>query len=350
MNIDIKGAATEKRERLNLNPIWLWIRSRMLEGSWPGGPDVGAWPTSGFRVMRGWGAVRRSDWGYSATDDWPPVEPQGLEALARKHRKNRYLRIRSAADCVKALASGMCVVSASFEIMSKDWFEAPNGVIPLPTEGVHPDAGHCVAVLSVDVEGRWFAFPNSWGEQWGDRGWGYMSADYFDRYLTDAWYIDGFIDTQPHHENENGIQFLDWMYYDVFGRPILGFEAYDFDNDERIAWWFAVDAKLVLEVEEFFVMPAFRRQGYGTTLIRKLLEIKKALNRDVVLWIPHPDWNEVQRPITEDFLQDFRFSFGNSEHRWAAARATLGVAPPPPTSGPFSQKVPMPPRFTGKTD
>jgi hypothetical protein len=259
---------TEDRKKIEFNPIWPWIRARLLEGTWPGGPDVGAWPTSGNRVSRAWGGVEQADWSYGPSDPWPPTEPPGLDQLAKKHRRSRYIRIRSAADCAKGLASGIGVVDASFDIVHQDWGKAPNGYIPLPAKGVIPDVGHCIPLLMVvDEHGRMvkrsdigdeksqrFGFPNSWGVEWGDRGWGYMTYEYFDRFVTDAWFMDAAKEAPP--PPQKGITYLDWMYHDVFGRKNIVIEVNDWDRDERIGWCFFVELGSVFEVEEFFVMPA----------------------------------------------------------------------------------------------
>jgi GNAT superfamily N-acetyltransferase len=271
--------------------------------------------------------VEQSEWSYGPSDDWPPTEPPGLDQLARKYRQNRYVRIRSAADCAKGLATRIGGVNASFEIVHRDWCNAPQARIPLPAKGVIPDVGHCVPLLMVDEKSQQFAFRNSWGE-WGDRGWGYMTYEYFCRFVTDAWFMDAAIEEFPPYKNNTGIQYRDWMHYDVFGRAALGIEVNDLDKDERIGWCFFVDLKPVFEVEEFFVMPAYRRKGYGTALIRRVLEEAKFIDRSVLFWISHPDWNDNQRPITQAFLEKFGFSFSGPDVRWASAKATLGTAPP----------------------
>jgi GNAT superfamily N-acetyltransferase len=328
----------DDRQIIDFNPIYPWIRSRLLEGTWPGGPDVGAWPTSGKRVHRAWGLVEQSEWSYGPDDAWPPDEPPNLDQLAKKHRHNRYVRIRSAADCDKALATHTGVVTASFDIVHRDWGSAPQGRIPLPAKGVIPDVGHRIALIPLDDKPQQFAFPNSWGVEWGDRGWGYMTHAYFDRFVTDAWFMDAHKEEFPPYESNMGIQYRDWMHYDVFGRALLAVEVNDLDKDERIGWCFLIDLKPVFEVEEFFVMPAYRRKGYGTELMKRVLEAAQFIDRSVLFWISHPDWNANQRPITQAFLENFGFVISGRDVRWASAKATLTIAPPMRSSEP-----PIPP-------
>ena len=317
----------DSKPPLQINGDYPWIRARLLEGTWPGSPDVGAWPTSVQRVVRGWGSVELSDWpNYRPGDEWPPVEPPHLDELAKKHRRNRYIRIRSAADCAKALAKHIGGVHASFEIVGHDWSNAPEGCIPLPEDGVVPEAGHTVAVALVDETNQLFAFPNTWGVEWGDHGWGYMTYEYFDRFVTDAWFVDAMREPQP--PRQSGICYLDWMYHDVFGRKNIVIEVNDWDRDERIGWCFFVEIGSFFEVEEFFVMPAYRRKGYGTGLIRTLLKAGEIFNRSILFWISHPDWSDKQCPVTEAFLEKFGFSISSRDVPWASAKATSGRTPP----------------------
>ena len=76
-----------------------FVRSRQLEGTYPGEPQTGAWPITTLRVGCGWGAVREGDWPREMSAEmWPPVEPRGLDAKAKALRVHHYHRMRSAAE------------------------------------------------------------------------------------------------------------------------------------------------------------------------------------------------------------------------------------------------------------
>ena len=48
--------------------------------------------------------------------------------------------------------------------------------------GVYACAGHAVLLVGFDTETKEFLFKNSWGESWGDRGYGRASFDYVERF------------------------------------------------------------------------------------------------------------------------------------------------------------------------
>src|SRR5262249_32035053 len=50
------------------------------------------------------------------------------------------------------------------------------GRIPDIVDG-GPPALHCIVIVGYDPETKTFKFANSWGAEWGQRGFGYMTAD-----------------------------------------------------------------------------------------------------------------------------------------------------------------------------
>jgi C1A family cysteine protease len=52
------------------------------------------------------------------------------------------------------------------------------GYIPMPRQGEDPIGGHCVVAVGYDDATRRFKIRNSWTEEWGDKGYGYMDYEY----------------------------------------------------------------------------------------------------------------------------------------------------------------------------
>jgi hypothetical protein len=71
--------------RLEFSPLYGFVRSRQLEGTFPGNASMGVCGTTTYRVQRGWGNVLESEWLYAKnTVTWPPTEPPGLDVKAKR--------------------------------------------------------------------------------------------------------------------------------------------------------------------------------------------------------------------------------------------------------------------------
>jgi C1A family cysteine protease len=68
---------------------------------------------------------------------------------------------------------------------------AATGQVPMPLLNEQPIGGHAVLVSGYNQVTRRFKVRNSWGADWGDRGYFYLPYDYvFARhYASEAWVI-----------------------------------------------------------------------------------------------------------------------------------------------------------------
>jgi C1A family cysteine protease len=69
---------------------------------------------------------------------------------------------------------------------------ALTGVVPMPQIGESVLGGHCVEIVGYSILTRMFIFKNSWGVNWGDKGYGYMPFAYLQdpNLSSDFWAID----------------------------------------------------------------------------------------------------------------------------------------------------------------
>ena len=296
-----------------------FIRSRQLEGTFPGDRTEGVWPITVQRVSRGLGAPEEQDWPrMTQRDEWPPSEPPGLNAKARSNRVHHYQRVRSARECPRVLSSAGAL-GAAFEI-TEQWFDAPKGIIEMPEADTPVIGSHCVCFLPQRLEGTGFVFMNSWGEEWGNRGLGALSPEFFDRYLIEAWapFGDGLF---PCYFEGRGVTDLAWGMPDYLGGALHGREIFDATHDERIAWTFAVCRDRFLDVEELFVMPSHRQKGYANRLVDMLRELAEKLGLNIRLWVPFADCEPDNLPGLEKIASRLGVELMPSGVRWAALKA-----------------------------
>jgi GNAT superfamily N-acetyltransferase len=317
----------------HINWLYGFLRGRQLEGTDPGDAQTGVWPITGMRVFCGWGTILEADWPDRVfPDTWLPAEPPGLDAKAKALRTHHYQRIRSARECCIMLGH-MLPVQAALEITDQ-WFEAENGVIRMPGPEEQFVGSHCVLIIGFDPLHFGFTFENSWGRQWGNRGFGLLPLEYFDKYLVSAWAMHG-MGPLPHYFKCHGINTVSWMALDCLGNSlhggdaIHGREVYDGSNDERIGWTFAVHREGFLNVEELFVRPQYRGHGHGSQLVEMLLELAAKLKRPLRLWIPFADWTPSNLPLVEAIVDKLGLRLFHADVRWAAAMALDPSALPP---------------------
>ena len=304
------------------SPLYLHVRGRQIEGTISDGIDLGIWPISATRVARGWGNASLTEWPYAISpDNWPPKEPKGIDSLAKTRRVNLYQRVRSADECSRAIHTLM-PVTASFEITNL-WFDAPAGAITVPPATEPIIGGHGVCVAGVEPDKELFHFVNSWGDKWGDKGFGTISFEYFDRYITEAWAMSGYAEKPPIPKYSPGVQYLNWGKGTFDGSVFHAMEVYDYSQDERMGWAFAVERDGWVDVEELFVRPAYRRNGHGRNLMIMLGELQDLRKLPVRFWMSHPDCTQSNLLVAERLLARFGFTIQPSGVRWASGMAVV---------------------------
>jgi len=318
-----------------ISVLYGFVRSRQLEGTFPGDPETGVWPVTAMRIFFGWGSILNDDWPVERPRPWPPpAEPTGLDDLATRRRINHYFRVRTVAECKLTLA--YCgPVLASFEI-SNEWFTAPRGVIPPPSPGTQYTAAHSVLLVGYDDTKNQFKFMNSWGADWGDDGFGYLPYNSFEAAWDEGWFMD--LAYPDFRKPRAGYSMRSWG----FERAASGFVYHGVEftdpQDLRIAWALAVQREEGwLEVEELFVRPTFRRQGYGKRLLRSLEKLAGELGCRLKMWISHADIDAANMSIIDKLIAPFGLARKVSAYRWAPMLASpigedeIGQSIQPPT-------------------
>ncbi len=324
--------ASPARDLEIISSQYSFLRSRQLEGTYPGDAETGVWQITAFRVSSGWGAVTEANCPRTMSGTtWPPAEPPGLDAKAKLLRTHHYQRVRSGNECCTMLGHGRSV-GAALEI-TEQWFNAENGVIDMPGPA-HPIVGtHSITITEYDLRFG-FIFANSWGRQWGKGGFGLLPLDYFDRHLISAWSPRG-VGPLPDYYACDGVETVSWGEMDSLWNPlhggvaIHGREVYDGSNDERMGWTFAMHREGFLDVEELFVRPQYRGRGYGSRLVDMLLELAGELKRPLRLWIPFADWTPSNLSMVERIVEKLGLRLFHTDVRWAAAMALDPTELPP---------------------
>lgn len=183
--IDMEDGICQPRSRL-----FVYYNERAMEGTV--NTDSGAQIRDGIKSINTQGACFESDWPYDIskfTDKPPP----NCYSIASQHKTVTYQRVnQTETDLKQVLSSGLPVVFG-FTVFNtiRNPTVTSSGVIPNPTQNAKQVGGHCVLLTGYNDNRRLFQIQNSWGTDWGDSGFGYMSYDYIldPNLASDFWMI-----------------------------------------------------------------------------------------------------------------------------------------------------------------
>jgi len=170
-----------------LSRLYLYWHERALEGTI--NEDSGAMLRDGMRVLRKLGVCPEADFPYdiSRFTEKPSAK---AEADAGKYKILSYHRVRSLRELKTCLHHGYPVAIGNKVYESFESREvAETGIVPVPDEMAEEFlGGHAVLVVGYDDEQKYLIVRNSWGPQWGDKGYCYLPYEYYSRGLiVDMW-------------------------------------------------------------------------------------------------------------------------------------------------------------------
>ncbi len=184
----------EGKKSFTPSRLFIYYNERVMEGSV--NEDAGAEIKDGFSVIANQGCPNESLWWYNiAKFKVKPSKSVYTDGL--KHQVVRYSRVNNANlnDMRTCLATGYPIVGG-FTVYSS--FEsntvARTGIVPLPRANEQILGGHAILVVGYDDSKQMFITRNSWGPNWGLKGYFMMPYAYFtNTQLSDDWWTGSFI-------------------------------------------------------------------------------------------------------------------------------------------------------------
>lgn len=154
--------------------------------------DLGASIRNSIKSINKHGVCFEETWPYDITQ-FTEKPPPNCYKEARNHKIVKYERISPNINDIKsAIISGFPVI---FGFIVFDSIEKPtttrSGIIPIPSSNSKKLGGHCVLCCGWDDSRRLFEIMNSWGTEWGNNGYGWISYDYIinSKLSSDFWKI-----------------------------------------------------------------------------------------------------------------------------------------------------------------
>ena len=162
-------------KNLEVSRLFIYYQERVLEGTV--NYDAGAYIRDGIKAVNIYGAPLESLWPYTI-GRFATRPTTAAYADAAKRKAGAYQRVTNFAGVKSALAQGYPVV-VGFTVYESFEGNANNttGMMPYPNTATEQVlGGHAVAIVGYNdtLNGGRFICRNSWGTNWGDRGYFYM--------------------------------------------------------------------------------------------------------------------------------------------------------------------------------
>jgi C1A family cysteine protease len=170
-------------KKVTISPRYIYYKARESLGTTD--QDSGATIRDAIMVLRRTGAVAEEVWPYRS-GEFRAKPPEGI-ATAKHYKITQSQPINKSTEMKEALQRFGPVVGGV--VLYESSTSPTNGVIPMPAAKERVQGGHAVCFVGFDDAKKQFKFRNQWGPNWGDRGYGYFSYEYVDRFLSDAWAI-----------------------------------------------------------------------------------------------------------------------------------------------------------------
>jgi C1A family cysteine protease len=176
-----------RAEDVTISPRYIYYYARE-QGGFPTDCDTGAHVKDAVDMLLQKGAVAEQAWPYKAGEF--AARPSEEVERAMHYRISQAQRIQSLDELRVALQEGWSVVGGLCLFPSAETEEVSGtGRIPMPDPDERMRNAVAVCFVGFDEAERLLKFRTPWGPTWGDHGYGYVSYDYAQRFLSDAWAV-----------------------------------------------------------------------------------------------------------------------------------------------------------------
>lgn len=187
----IAAAVQYERSRQSLQPdfipsrLFIYFNERTIEGTV--GSDSGAMIRDGIKSVARFGDCPETEWEYNISQ-FSVTPPKQCFGDAIKYKALDYWRVpRELLQIRGCLAAGFPIV---FGFSVYESFEGDavtqSGIVPMPVSSERLLGGHAVLAVGYDDATQRLTVRNSWGQQWGDKGYFYLPYDFMlDENLSD---------------------------------------------------------------------------------------------------------------------------------------------------------------------
>lgn len=185
-------AAMMRQNKPHYTPsrLFIYYNERVIENSVR--EDSGAQLRDGIKAVVRWGFCPETDWPYNISQ-FTKKPPRLAYKNASANKVQQYARVAQNIDDMRSCLAGGDPFFFGFSVYSS--FEsqdvANTGMMPMPRRMEQMLGGHAVLAVGYDDARRLLIVRNSWGSDWGDKGYFYMPYDFIINpdYADDFWTV-----------------------------------------------------------------------------------------------------------------------------------------------------------------
>ncbi len=174
----------DKTDPFQPSRLFIYYGSRALEGTIR--YDSGSSIRDSIRSVVRWGfppevptETHKLAYPYDISK-FKKTPPKAIYATATKERISQYERVQQTEQAICYALSQGFPVNFGFTVYESCLSDtvAKNGILPMPHHGERRVGGHAVLLVGYNLEKRVYYVRNSWGVEWGQRGYFEMPFDY----------------------------------------------------------------------------------------------------------------------------------------------------------------------------
>jgi C1A family cysteine protease len=173
---------------IDLSRLFVYFNARLLDGFTD--EDNGAFVRDAVKAVHKYGVCTELTWPY-VTQKFAVVPDLRSYQEAKQRTIQSYHRVTGLDEILNALNSGYPVV-AGMQVFDSFVELENNNVynLPMPQDSEDILGAHAVTLVGYDLTKKQIIARNSFGEDWADRGYFYVSFDYAEKYFNDCWIFD----------------------------------------------------------------------------------------------------------------------------------------------------------------
>ena len=180
LKVKNRGQLTTNRYS-DLSEQWVYHEAKKIDGIRGEGTTIRA----ALTVLKNYGVPPEESWLYSDRIKGTPKKDS--KSKAHFTRIGDFFRIN---HNINHLRLALLHTPVPIGVITTDSFmRSSDGIIKDDKINRGKHGGHAICLVGYNDKTKLFKFKNSWSVHWGQKGYGYISYDYFKKYCMVAWAV-----------------------------------------------------------------------------------------------------------------------------------------------------------------